>query len=298
MGNNDNYRSRYKKAYRHSRNSARIRRARFKFILSSVVIVAVIVGSTTWMLKHKRNENPVDVKPQMDVSSQVDQSGVSSAQQNTVVSSRSGGAAESTSSSNAQQQGTSFEEWNKTCDWKLLVVNYNNKIPDGYTVETKDMSGMQVGTRIYSAVEQMRNAASEDGIVLWISSAYRSNELQKQLYDNEVSDNIANGYSKTEAEKIAATAVAVPGTSEHSTGLAVDLNEVSEDFEDTAAYKWLSQHAADYGFVQRYSEDKQDITHIIYEPWHYRYVGVANAKEMDSKHMCLEEYVEYLMNRQ
>jgi len=90
--------------------------------------------------------------------------------------------------------------------------------------------------------------------------------------------------------------VAVPGTSEHETGLSVDLNEVSDDFKYTEAYRWLSENAEDYGFVQRYPEDKQEITGIITEPWHYRYVGQAAAKAMNAKSLCLEEYAAGLMD--
>ena len=99
-----------------------------------------------------------------------------------------------------------------------------------------------------------------------------------------------------EAKKVAATIVAVPGTSEHHIGLAVDFNSVEESFENTKAFRWLQENAEDYGFVMRYPKDKKSITKIIYEPWHYRYVGVEHAKAMNDLGLCMEEYLEYLEN--
>ena len=79
--------------------------------------------------------------------------------------------------------------------------------------------------------------------------------------------------------------------------MAIDLNGVRENFDTTPEYEWLTEHAAEYGFILRYPEDKQEITKIRFEPWHYRYVGVEHAKAMQERHFCLEEYVEYLENQ-
>ena len=100
--------------------------------------------------------------------------------------------------------------------------------------------------------------------------------------------------SQEEAQELSLRTIARPGYSEHHTGLAVDLNDVSDNFEETEAYRWLQAHSADYGFVQRYRQDKVDITGIDNESWHYRYVGVEHAQEMNRLDLCLEEYVEYL----
>ena len=102
------------------------------------------------------------------------------------------------------------------------------------------------------------------------------------------------GMSEEEAKKEAATRVAIPGTSEHHLGLAVDINSVETSFENTKAFKWLQKNAENYGFVLRYPKDKKAITKIIYEPWHYRYVGVEHAKEMNRLGLCLEEYIDLL----
>ena len=104
--------------------------------------------------------------------------------------------------------------------------------------------------------------------------------------------------TENEAVEVADRAVQKPGYSEHNTGLAMDFNTVNDSFKNTNTYAWLMEHAEDYGFVLRYPEDKEDITGIMYEPWHFRYVGVEHAKKMNELHMCLEEYIEYVRSQQ
>lgn len=195
------------------------------------------------------------------------------------------------------RRGTDFTQWNQECPWNLIVVNVDNPVPAGYDVITEKYDGtMEVDSRIIDPLSDMIRAAREDGVSLWISSGYRSNHLQRQLFEDETASYLQDGYPRANAESMAANSVAVPGTSEHETGLSVDLNEVSSDFQYTEAYRWLSENAEDYGFVQRYPEDKQEITGIITEPWHYRYVGQAVAKAMNARGMCLEEYAAGLID--
>ena len=99
------------------------------------------------------------------------------------------------------------------------------------------------------------------------------------------------GYSKKDAAVKAATIIMPPGSSEHNLGYAMDIVCVDEWFEDTAEFKWLTENAADYGFIMRYPKDKQDITKVIYEPWHWRYVGVDLAKELKNSGLVMEEYM-------
>lgn len=174
---------------------------------------------------------------------------------------------------------------------ELVLVNLDNKIPNWYAPRLVNELGFQMDSSIVQPFEKMRAAASKDGVSLWISSAYRSNERQNELFQQEVEQ-----YSKTcptyaQALASAEKSVAKPGYSEHATGLAMDLNGVKDDFDTTPAFRWLSQHAQDYGFVLRYPKDKQSITKIKYEPWHYRYVGVQNAKAIKKAGQCLEEYL-------
>ncbi|MGE5704295.1 MAG: D-alanyl-D-alanine carboxypeptidase family protein, partial [Clostridia bacterium] len=137
------------------------------------------------------------------------------------------------------------------------------------------------------ALETMFAAATRDGIELAGVSAYRSHETQKQLFDR---------YVKKDGEKAARTYSAVPGHSEHETGLAIDVSGIkgvcaAEDcFADTPEASWLAQHAHEYGFIIRYPKGKEAITGYQYEPWHLRFVGAAVAKEINKSGLTMEEF--------
>lgn len=181
-------------------------------------------------------------------------------------------------------------------DWKLLLVNRDYILPDGYEVElapsiTDDPDSMKLDYRVAPHYNEMYLAALEDGVELTPVSGYRSVERQERNFKNKIQKYVDEGYSKTEATQMAATIILPPGTSEHNAGLAMDICSLYESFENTDEFAWLSENAADYGFILRYPEDKQDITKIIYEPWHWRYVGVEAAKEMKASGQCLEEYL-------
>lgn len=195
------------------------------------------------------------------------------------------------------EAGYVFEEYNKYCNWSMLIVNPNNPVPEDYTVITTKYEDFDVDIRMVEQLKAMIEAARNDGLNLWLSSAYRSNEVQKYLFEKETSYYTDMGYSEVQAKELAKKSVAVPGTSEHEMGLAVDFNDVNEDFKYTPEYAWLSDHAAEYGFIQRYAEEKQAITNIIFEPWHYRYVGKENAMKIKASGYCLEEYVYNLINQ-
>ena len=129
-----------------------------------------------------------------------------------------------------------------------------------------------------------------------ICSSYRTMEKQKELFSNKIDEYVSYGYSHEEAEKKAGELVAVPGTSEHQLGLALDIVDISnqtldESQENTDVQKWLMNNSWKYGFILRYPTDKSKITGISYEPWHYRYVGKKAAKEIYDAQICLEEYL-------
>lgn len=189
--------------------------------------------------------------------------------------------------------------------WNLKLVNSKNPLPNGFTVRTEKIKasyardvGMLYDSRAVSYLNAMCAAAEKDGINLLVISSHRTNARQTTLYNNQVKKQTAKypDKSKAEIEKIAATISAYPGTSEHELGLAVDFNSVEESFENTPEYQWLKTHSAEYGFILRYTKEKQDITGVIYEPWHYRYVGEKHAKKINQLGYCLEEYIEYLKN--
>lgn len=176
----------------------------------------------------------------------------------------------------------------------LLLVNYDHRLPDNFKPDLVTAYGLQMDRRVAEAYQKMATAAASDGVSLWVSSAYRSSERQEELFEQEVEGYAESYSSPDEAEAYAEQSVAKPGYSEHATGLALDLNGVRDDFDTTEAFSWLDAHAQDYGFILRYPKDKQDVTKIKYEPWHYRYVGVENAKLMKEKGLCLEEYLDLL----
>ena len=187
-----------------------------------------------------------------------------------------------------------------TSDWELLLVNKNHKVPERYVVELEEVEdGHQVDKRIVEFLKQMLADARKEGLSPLICSSYRTNDKQQKLYNNKVREYERWGCSSEEAEELASYWVAIPGTGEHETGLAVDI--VSMDYqildekqEQTDVQKWLIENSYKYGFALRYPTDKKDITMINYEPWHYRYVGIDNATYMKEHDMCLEEYMEYL----
>lgn len=187
--------------------------------------------------------------------------------------------------------------------WYLRLVNPDNALPKDYSVEVSEIKpkysnyvGLKFDSRAIDALNSMCEAAEKDGVSLLVISAYRSIDRQTELFNNKVNNLKKDGYNEEDAIATAATVVARPGTSEHNLGLAVDFNTDQEWFENTKEFKWLRENAAEYGFVLRYPKDKYSITKIIYEPWHYRYVGVEHAKEINRLNMCLEEYIEYLKN--
>ena len=177
--------------------------------------------------------------------------------------------------------------------WYLTLVNSSYRIPDDYEPDLVYVcgSGERLDRKVAVHYEEMYNAAKKDGIDLVPCSGYRSYELQERNYNNKVSFYESQGYSHKDAKVKAATIIMPPGSSEHNLGYAMDIVCVDEWFEDTAEFKWLTEHAADYGFIMRYPKDKQDITKVIYEPWHWRYVGVDLAKELKNSGLVLEEYM-------
>ena len=189
----------------------------------------------------------------------------------------------------------------------LLLVNDKNPLPEDYdyegnltTIPTNYINGMlnQIDKDVWNYMKAMidaqRETQTDSKNWLYVRSPYRSYDTQKMLFTNQVNRNLNAGLSSEEAETKAATVVTRPGRSEHNTGFSADFNIAEDSFESTPMFTWMQEHAAEYGFVLRFPKDKQDKTGIVYESWHYRFVGINTAKEMNRLNMCLEEYVEYL----
>lgn len=179
---------------------------------------------------------------------------------------------------------------------QVLLVNPWNYLPDGYEpnlVTTEN--GHQVDSSCKDALEQMLTDCRKAGFDVRIVSSYRTQTTQVELYRNKVSYYLNKGYEDAAARAKAATFVAIPGTSEHQLGLALDLVDngywgLDEKQENTPSQKWLMEHCWEYGFILRYPNGKKEITGIVYEPWHYRYVGKELAQDLKTSGLCLEEY--------
>ena len=186
---------------------------------------------------------------------------------------------------------------------QILLVNPWNFLPEDYDPEIVDVEGWwwKSNAICYPALQEMLQACRDAGLTPYIASAYRTHADQIYLHNNKIQRLINEGYSEAEARELAGTVVAVPGTSEHELGLAFDLvddsyRNLDEAQENTAVQKWLMENSWKYGFILRYPNDKSEITGIIYEPWHYSYVGKHEAQKIYESGLCLEEYLESLGN--
>lgn len=180
-------------------------------------------------------------------------------------------------------------------DWYFIVVNSSREMPQGYEPKLKEIlgCGKTLDYRVAPYYEEMYYAAKKDGITLTPYSAYRSYDRQKTNYDNLTNTYMTRyNISKQEARKKAATVILPPGTSEHNLGFAMDICNTYDSFANTKEYAWLMKHAHEYGFILRYTAEKQSITGIVPEPWHWRYVGKQYAKEIKESGLCLEEWLD------
>ncbi|MBO5210149.1 MAG: M15 family metallopeptidase [Lachnospiraceae bacterium] len=178
-------------------------------------------------------------------------------------------------------------------EWNLIIVNRWNELPEDYSVELTELSnGQKVDSRIYPYLQEMFDAARAEGIYPVVREGYRTAEEQQEILDDKIQTYINQGYSQSRAERTAKEWVALPGTSEHQLGIAVDINADKSKCSNEDVYAWLAENAYKYGFILRYPPGKQEITGTSYEPWHYRYVGVEAAQEIYEQGICLEEYFE------
>ncbi len=181
--------------------------------------------------------------------------------------------------------------------WNLTLANLDHPLPSDWEIETVTLTnGLEVDARIVSALDQMMDDCRAAGLSPMVCSAYRTVTRQTELFEAKIDELMGDGLTYDEAYAAAATVVAIPGTSEHNLGLAVDIcatdYQLLDDTQaDTPEQQWLMEHCAEYGFILRYPQGKEEITGIIWEPWHYRYVGVEAATEIMESGLCLEEYL-------
>lgn len=191
-----------------------------------------------------------------------------------------------------------------------LLVNKMNPLPDDYLPEhliylqqnhlyTIEGGAVWVASQVVSPLEDMLTAAHQDGLEEWqISAGYRSIQEQQEIWDEKYKKyRYENGLSESKALEAVARRVAEPGSSEHHTGLALDINVPGQSFRKTPQAHWLADHCHEYGFIIRYTAEKEHITGIAEEPWHIRYVGIEAATRMKENNWCLEEYIQKYCNR-
>ena len=157
----------------------------------------------------------------------------------------------------------------------ILIVNKTYSLPSDFDPGKLDDTAEK-------AFEQLQADAAKEGLDIYIGSDFRSYSYQVDVYES---------YCETYGWEMADTFSARPGFSEHQTGLTIDCNTIDDAFGQTKEAQWLAEHCADYGFIIRFPDGKEDITGYQYEPWHIRYVGVDIAREIMSKGLCLEEYL-------
>lgn len=185
-------------------------------------------------------------------------------------------------------------------DWRLILVNKQNPIPDDYdAVMIPFRGGVSIREEIKGPLDEMFEAAASEGITLQACSGYRSHEHQQALFDRKIRTYTGQGLSYLDAFRIGSYSVIIPGTSEHELGMALDIvtpgyTSLNEGFANTDAGRWLKNNAFKYGFILRYPKGKEYITGIIFEPWHYRYVGKEAAADIRNRDLTLEEYLEEL----
>ena len=286
----------------------RLRKKRIKAVAMLLVIMAVIAGLAFGAIKgigalKADSETSSDTEITESTGSVVTEENV------TDVSSESEAEAEDIASSEevaSSEETTEPVQQKPEQTWSTMLVNAWNYMPEGYVPEVRAINYQGVSpannkfdVRAVDAAEQLLADARAAGYNMYLVSAYRSHEYQIGLYNRKVNSYINAGYDEATARAEASQWVAIPGTSEHCIGLAMDIvsstwynynSDLTHDFENTEHFEWLYEHCADYGFILRYPKGKESITGITYEPWHYRYVGVEAAKYIMENNLTLEEF--------
>lgn len=284
---------------------AEIRRRRrnraIRRIAGLTLVVCVAVGGVSFLLS--RRKAPV---PTADAAGSAANSAASSlpsaAPSSKVESSTgSGAAAESVESRDNLLGLTAAEAKAMLADPLMILVNHTNKMPENYTFETAECGSKTAVNKTLQTVAcnaflELQKAAAAENVTVWMQSGYRSVSYQTNLYEKKTNSYKQQGYDDAKAKEMAAAIVNPPGYSEHNCGLAADLNSpehtgLDEGFENTAAFRWLCQHAGEYGFILRYPKGAEEKTEITYEPWHWRYVGVENAAKINASGLCFEDYI-------
>ena len=284
---------------KHSNNTYKIQNRKINKKKVFVVIILPIIV-IFFIINKANSKNSQEVNS--EISKQTEETTQSTSENTTgqtnVATSSTGTTNTSSTNTSSTVEGNETPNVDVTTDWRIRLANYDHILPEDFEVELADIdSTRQFDARAIKYLKDMINDMKKDGHTsIWVQSSYRSVARQKELYENSINKYLKQGKTQEEAEKLTDEYINKPGSSDHNLGLAVDFNYVDNTFADTDEYQWLLENAENYGFILRYPKDKEDITKIAYESWHWRYVGEEHAKKMNELNMCLEEYVEYLEN--
>ena len=289
---------------------AEIRRRRrnraIRRIAGLTLVVCVAVGGVSFLLS--RRKAPVPTADAAGSAANSAASSLPSAAPGSKAESSavSGAAAESVESRDNLLGLTAAEAKAMLADPLMILVNHTNKMPENYTFETAECGSKTAVNKTLQTVAcnaflELQKAAAAENVTVWMQSGYRSVSYQTKLYERKTQYYRDKGYDEATAKEKAAAIVNPPGYSEHNCGLAADLNSpehtgLDEGFENTAAFRWLCEHAAEYGFILRYPQGAEDATEITYEPWHWRYVGPENAAKINASGLCFEDYIAALQS--
>lgn len=270
------------------------------------IIVAAVVAAAVALVLMQKDTKWLDKLPSRSLTSSEmqestqDDSGEKEMPMDASSSADTNEAAETMEEPKDEQQQSEEQEEQASAKaqdaWYLILVNGENTIDQTFKPELAEVqNGYQMDKRVENIAKTMISDAKAQGIDLLVCSGFRSYESQERNFNNYSANLQASGYGEAEAVAATSKLIAYPGSSEHQTGLALDIvtptyQNLDDGYEQTDAAKWLYNHAAEYGFILRYPKDKVDITKISFEPWHYRYVGEEVAREIMEKGICLEEY--------
>ncbi len=273
-----------------NRRSRRRRRKKMQLFLNFFMLVCIlIVIFCIGILKNRENEAEAYIDNFINRTGYVEDAGGS-------VQENSGGEAEEINneleSFGGQTEDSDNRQDSDTGEWYLTLVNKWNPMPENTDIETVELTnGECVDKRIYPYLQEMFDDARAEGIYPIVRSGFRTRQEQEEIYDDRIKEYQGQGMSEKEAMEEVQLWVAIPGTSEHELGLAVDINADKIHSEGAEVYTWLSENAYLYGFINRYPSDKTAVTGVANEPWHYRYVGVEAAAQIHEQGICLEEYL-------
>ena len=294
--------SQYPRRRRLTRAEVRRRRRNraIRRVAGLTLVACVLVGGVSFLLHRKA---PVPAASAASALPAASSTAASEAATNGLFG-KNEAASSAVSSEPAAPDNAAEEAGAMLADPLMVLVNHTNKMPDNYTFDTKECGSSTSVNKTLQTVAcdaflAMQKAAAADGVTVWMQSGYRSVKYQTGLYERKTKYYTDRGYDTATAKEMAAAVVNPPGYSEHNCGLAADLNSpehtgLDESFENTTAFRWLCEHAVEYGFILRYPKGAEDKTEITYEPWHWRYVGRENAAKISASGLCFEDYIAQL----